>query len=121
MLQSAWRNAPEIKICHQPEAERETLIRRKLFVNLLIYPGVLVLDGPNVCSQMTEGDFWRTMVKEGAETLLRVSFDHTPKLPSDHYRLFLLKLEKLRIIKIPNFHCTNKQLESIAVRLPCLQ
>jgi len=120
MLQSAWKMSPEIQIRQDPNVKR-IWIGRKLFVNLLIYRGILVLEGPNVLTPTIEADFWRNMVKEGADSVLRVSFNQTPTLSSDHYRLFLYEFEKLRIIQIPNFHCTNRILESIAVRLPCLQ
>jgi hypothetical protein len=127
MLQSAWKIAPEIRIQQKQESGATDSKKycasweRKLFVNLLIYRGVLVLDCPSVISGTTETVFWQTMVKEGADSLLRVSFKEKPSLSSNHYILYLLKLEKLRIIQIPDFHCSNKQLESIAVRLPCLQ
>ena len=126
MLQSAWKISPEIKAGQRQESgaadfkKHRARTERKLFVNLLIYRGVLELDGPHVRSWRTETDFWKTMVKEGAASLLRVSFQETPQLLG-RYLHYLLALEKLRIIKIPNLLCSNKQLESIAVRLPCLR
>jgi hypothetical protein len=97
MLKSAWKISPEIKtgLKQESNSKKHRARRdRKLFVNLLIYQGVVELDGPNLGSWRTETDFWKTMVKEGAASLLRVSFDQTPKLLG-RYLCYLLALEKL--------------------------